>query len=1073
MPVRSRILSAGIPQRLAPVPFHPTIIIGLGGTGKEVLLRLRRKFFEKYGKPRLPVISYLWIDTDLRDISLDGERIDYISDEIRFQPTEMVDAQVSAQSFITYFNNRHAYPNIFRWLDPSMEAHGAVVEGAKAYRPLGRLGFFHAFAGENGIEQKLLNHSKNIQNQQAQNEMQDIARVDTTKINVYIVTSLAGGTGSGMFLDMAFLAKNMINNANINGFIVLPSLFTVDPNDRRYANGYAALKELEFYSLRKDLLSKPIDEDFGESSSASFHDFDVEWKLGDRKQIWGPPFNTCYLIDNSTDRGGFIMPEQKIEVCDMIAESIFMDFSPDTDVFASQKRSIRENLAPELLNDIEYEYLDSKGNTVHTEILSCRFSTFGWSKIYIPLDRIVNACTYKLCEDLVDFWLKKNPAPGDMKEEIRRDILPRLGISMRDVSTSDIFVFLSKINDVGDSVTKVINQWTTNQEERCYERIKSKTPDLRKYIFTEYDSFLRQQFSSGGLDSEGEFVRRIKTVNKPALIKNIYDSLWNEAGRMIGNKGIRIDLTVKSLISISELLDSQIKSYNDDYKRAEIQANKWLQKMERSLQIIAESENAWFYKGLTLRTYVKHAFNAMRSYLNMRARMLIDESAVSVCEEIKNRIGYEAEISTADGKVKVERAGIILDLRQLEILLNNLKLRLHDKFESFDRPEHSVIHVNLYQKGDFGDFYIVNNKPVDESVLAEIDDEFFTYTSIGGLIGLNELFQSPGIQYVEREIVDFCKTKFREIKSKSESDAIKTFMKRYTDEQQRIQMINRFYTMGAGWLKRGSHFMGDPGITSNIKSMAYIGMASKVDDDYEEFLRLFRRFNNTADRTNVDSSLVCYYSEHAGIPLMYINDLDKCRQSYLELTKRPGSGLHIDRFDEKFTDIMLKTDNEIVILREAIRILLVGSILGIIEVFKDRDNQISYKYTKGRNQTVPLGTEHMAVEMIRSNFTFRAELDHKITDTISNFDQTKLFQYYVILDYYTNELFKPKYYKVGMTIEEKLSHEHRALYPVKEEIMNSLLATMTEEEFEERISAIKQKLDDFSFLIDDRRILKK
>ncbi len=27
----------------------PTIIIGLGGTGKEVLLRLRRQFVEKYG----------------------------------------------------------------------------------------------------------------------------------------------------------------------------------------------------------------------------------------------------------------------------------------------------------------------------------------------------------------------------------------------------------------------------------------------------------------------------------------------------------------------------------------------------------------------------------------------------------------------------------------------------------------------------------------------------------------------------------------------------------------------------------------------------------------------------------------------------------------------------------------------------------------------------------------------------------------------------------------------------------------------------------------------------------------
>ena len=40
----------------------PTIIIGLGGTGKEVLLRIRRQFVEKYGAiTEFPIISYLSI----------------------------------------------------------------------------------------------------------------------------------------------------------------------------------------------------------------------------------------------------------------------------------------------------------------------------------------------------------------------------------------------------------------------------------------------------------------------------------------------------------------------------------------------------------------------------------------------------------------------------------------------------------------------------------------------------------------------------------------------------------------------------------------------------------------------------------------------------------------------------------------------------------------------------------------------------------------------------------------------------------------------------------------------------
>ncbi|MFM6402283.1 MAG: tubulin-like doman-containing protein, partial [Planktothrix sp.] len=42
-----------------------TICIGLGGTGRDVLMRIRRLIVEKYGDlTELPIVSFVHIDTD-------------------------------------------------------------------------------------------------------------------------------------------------------------------------------------------------------------------------------------------------------------------------------------------------------------------------------------------------------------------------------------------------------------------------------------------------------------------------------------------------------------------------------------------------------------------------------------------------------------------------------------------------------------------------------------------------------------------------------------------------------------------------------------------------------------------------------------------------------------------------------------------------------------------------------------------------------------------------------------------------------------------------------------------------
>ena len=60
----------------------PTLLIGLGGTGKEVLLRFRRRLYERYGIFGFPTTGYLWIDTDTRNRNIDDQPLDHIMQQV-------------------------------------------------------------------------------------------------------------------------------------------------------------------------------------------------------------------------------------------------------------------------------------------------------------------------------------------------------------------------------------------------------------------------------------------------------------------------------------------------------------------------------------------------------------------------------------------------------------------------------------------------------------------------------------------------------------------------------------------------------------------------------------------------------------------------------------------------------------------------------------------------------------------------------------------------------------------------------------------------------------------------------
>ncbi|MGB0696209.1 MAG: tubulin-like doman-containing protein [Rhodospirillaceae bacterium] len=151
-----------------------------------------------------------------------------------------------------------------------------VRQGAGQLRALGRIGFL---CGMETIHDTL------------ENAIRDIKSVgDPQSVNVLLFGSLVGGTGAGMFLDVAIMIRNLLEpKANISGFFLLPEVFAaVSDLDRIWANGYAALKELSL--LARPQNNEPIKINY----KMGGEDNEVVIRKGDRAL-----FEEIYLFDDT------------------------------------------------------------------------------------------------------------------------------------------------------------------------------------------------------------------------------------------------------------------------------------------------------------------------------------------------------------------------------------------------------------------------------------------------------------------------------------------------------------------------------------------------------------------------------------------------------------------------------------------------------------------------------------------------------------------------------------------------------------------------------------------------------
>lgn len=275
-----------------------TLLIGLGGTGIKAILYAKKMFYENYGQIP-PMIGFIGMDTDKPGLS-NSSVIANDGTKISLNKSEQLCISVDTPTAI-YSNNRSS--RLFDWM-PECNVQGltALSIGAGQMRSNGR---FAITVNETNVKSFINNKITEINNANIiDNVDYDLLGSET---EVHIVFSLGGGTGSGTFLNTAYLIKRMFPGIKLSGYAVLADVFrtmaTGAMTARVRSNAKGAITDLDYLAhLTPD--TTPVE---------------IKW-LRDTDNVNFRPFDALYFVDNSNENND--MFNHVDPLCEMTALAI-------------------------------------------------------------------------------------------------------------------------------------------------------------------------------------------------------------------------------------------------------------------------------------------------------------------------------------------------------------------------------------------------------------------------------------------------------------------------------------------------------------------------------------------------------------------------------------------------------------------------------------------------------------------------------------------------------------------------------------------------------------------------------
>lgn len=281
-----------------------TLIIGLGGTGQSVIRNIKKRLFRRYGEiPAL--VKFLSFDTDNDDYQdtpfkyyYDGENREtkkYNLQKDEFKKIGRPGMDVLKDDPICKNLNYTELAKVYGLTNGI---------GANGFRIMGRAHLLYNSGEIMAMLNKVVGELRNANLLETERAVKGY-NVANNNISVYVVASLAGGTGSSSFLDLS----RMLQHAGVNvqpmgaqtqsdrifGMFFMPSFFKDKPNTPNIQiNTYVALSELDYALGLNDRETYPIGCEALERDKNDYEGYNTYQPVR---------YSNVYLIDADTRKG--------------------------------------------------------------------------------------------------------------------------------------------------------------------------------------------------------------------------------------------------------------------------------------------------------------------------------------------------------------------------------------------------------------------------------------------------------------------------------------------------------------------------------------------------------------------------------------------------------------------------------------------------------------------------------------------------------------------------------------------------------------------------------------------------
>ncbi len=818
---------------------QPTIIVGLGGLGCKTLNALKQQIKRNVSKEN-NFIRLLAIDSDETSIE---QLLSYGNLE-KYETLSLYDPTIH-----TMFTKKATIPEyILKWLNEDFTPRQFEYRGI-GVRQIGRL-----VLSIPAVYSKVRNKIK-----ETILEYVNVSRCGN--INIIFVTGISGATGGGTLVDLAYLTRDVMlelgrtpESYKMLSYLYMPSVQFKNgaSTEALRMNGYATLKELDYHMN--------LDKNNGV----------YRWPFieGEIKNTNKNVFDFCTLISTDCKNEKDSIKNETTIITNVVESMI--TFIADTRVYHNNGNY--ENIISALFDQPEHIIEDWKktGNGVNSAIypqgVNYKYNILNYNSAKIPVDAIMSYLALKMYEPVLEEY-------KDIKE-LDVDYISRLMIS----------------GGAGDMDT-IINAVKEHSQCSFNPAVLPSGGDIHgaKYSYKFWRDHAIEHYST--YKNTQPFFKAIDNVT--ADIIRAFDSKLNMAfgqqGPYFVSKAITASLAADGVDGVLRKIDSLIRTMGNEYddRREECNTTDRLiaaldQKAADVPAILGivkqEDRDSYLYmaKSTIEKFTVEMEILARMQEKLVEVRNFLVDSNNKVFEVYTNVLDYIKEILAKNSKLALKNEFNIVDLE---------KAQLRDCLDSILTPEFLAKFKN--------EFETLLREPKNRPAFTDTTDKFNASMTIQRLFDymLGLLYLKDAVEIL---LVGYYYPYYPYL------DDVDQIFRILNNESQRRQMLTIAIQDICMQLKNSIKPLcgvSNIDINSFAVPQQYICCPSELYDIFESVVPFY--FPNAKVCPVKNSFSIDLVTNHIGIPLCYIDDMEEMDTAYNNAIQNRLRGLHIDE-SEKF-----------------------------------------------------------------------------------------------------------------------------------------------------------------------------